>query len=99
MPSVVADGSVHFGQAFLGERKPWHFPSMAIVAENFPLPVASTGMSKRCPGENRAPLGGVIVTTASADAAPATQAAVDPLRPWPLFVSASHRVPPPLSPG
>src|SRR2546425_4941423 len=98
MPSVVADGSVHFGQAFLGELKPWHFPSMAVVAENLPLPLASTRMSKRCPGKNRAPLGGVIVTTGSAAAAPATASAANALRRWILIVSPSPRERPPSSP-
>src|SRR5207237_6565288 len=87
MPSGVADGSVHFGHTFLGELKPWHFPSTAIVAENLPLPFASARMSKRCPGKNRAPLGGVIVTTGSAVAAPATNRAASMLRASTFIVS------------
>src|SRR2546425_12676266 len=92
MPSGVADGSVHFGHAFLGELKPWHLPSTAIVAENLPLPFASTRMSKRCPGKKRAPSGGVIVTTGSPLAAPATTSAASTLRTWTLIVSPSSRV-------
>src|SRR5207237_9720643 len=43
--------------------------------------------SKRCPGKNRAPLGGVIVTTGSAVTAPATNRAASMLRASTFIVS------------